>query len=46
MGIRVVVVAELKAEFVVHFSVESVEDPVWVLAYAEGSFDVLIFLPK
>ena len=41
-----VVVAVLKAEFVVYFSLESVEDPVWILASAEGSFDVLIFLSQ
>ena len=43
MGIRVAV-AVSNPEFVVHFSLESVEDPVWEIASAEGNFDVLIFL--
>ena len=33
-----VVVAVLKTDSVVHFSLESVEDQVWVIASAEGSF--------
>ena len=45
MWIRVVVVV-LNAEFVLHFSLESVEDPVSVFVSAEGSFDVLIFLSQ
>ena len=43
VGIRSVV-AMLNAKCIVHFSLQSVEDPVWLLASAEGSFDVLIFL--
>ena len=43
VGIKVVV-AVLNTEFVVHFTLESVEDPVQEVASAEGSFDVLIFL--
>ena len=45
VGIRTVV-AVLNTEFVVHFSLESVEDPVWEIASAEGIFDVLIFLSQ
>ena len=45
MGTRVVVVV-FNTEFIVHLSLESMEDQVRGTASAEGSFDVLIFLSQ
>ena len=43
MGITVVVLV-LETKLMVQISLKSVKDPVWVIAPAKGSLDMLLFL--